>query len=200
MHNLSGDPIDILIKHNHWATAQVLAACSRLTGEQLHRRFDIGPGSLHDALTHTIGAMLRWSDRIAERPIKPSIEAAWPAEIFAGQPIEMLHGKPSYTPAQLGTLLRHATDSLQRVADDVRAATAVTNRAGLNTGFTTTFADGSLHRLSKGGALVHVTTHGMHHRAQCLNMLRYCGDAVLAEKLPPSSVTEWQEVGEPGWL
>jgi uncharacterized damage-inducible protein DinB len=37
------------------------------------------------------------------------------------------------------------------------------------------------------GVLVHVTTHGMHHRAQCLNMLRHLG----VTPLPPSSVAEW---------
>jgi uncharacterized damage-inducible protein DinB len=32
-----------------------------------------------------------------------------------------------------------------------------------------------------------VTTHAMHHRAQCLNMLRHLG----VTPLPPSSVAEW---------
>jgi uncharacterized damage-inducible protein DinB len=40
--------------------------------------------------------------------------------------------------------------------------------------------------------LTHVTTHGMHHRAQCLNMLRQLG----VTPLPPSSVTEWTWMGE----
>ncbi|RMH26245.1 MAG: hypothetical protein D6693_07555 [Planctomycetota bacterium] len=35
--------------------------------------------------------------------------------------------------------------------------------------------------------VTHVCTHGMHHRAQCLNMLRRLG----VETLPPSSVVEW---------
>ncbi len=38
-----------------------------------------------------------------------------------------------------------------------------------------------------GGILAHVTTHSMHHRAQCLNMLRQLG----IESLPRSSVMEW---------
>ena len=33
----------------------------------------------------------------------------------------------------------------------------------------------------------HTMTHGMHHRAQCLNMLRHLG----VSPLPPSSVVEW---------
>jgi uncharacterized damage-inducible protein DinB len=34
---------------------------------------------------------------------------------------------------------------------------------------------------------MHVATHGMHHRAQCLNMLRQLG----VNPLPPISVLEW---------
>jgi uncharacterized damage-inducible protein DinB len=34
---------------------------------------------------------------------------------------------------------------------------------------------GQPYRLTLGAMLVHVTTHGMHHRAQCLNMLRRIG-------------------------
>jgi uncharacterized damage-inducible protein DinB len=38
-----------------------------------------------------------------------------------------------------------------------------------------------------GAILTHATTHGMHHRAQCLNMLRHLG----VTPLPQSSVIEW---------
>ena len=40
---------------------------------------------------------------------------------------------------------------------------------------------------SRGAILTHVTTHGMHHRAQCMNILRTLG----VDPLPPSSVMEW---------
>ena len=41
-------------------------------------------------------------------------------------------------------------------------------------------------------ALTHITTHGTHHRAQCLNMLRQLG----VTPLPPSSVAEWTWLGD----
>ena len=41
--------------------------------------------------------------------------------------------------------------------------------------------------VTRGVVVTHVATHGMHHRAQCPNMLRQVG----VEKLPPSSVVEW---------
>ena len=46
--------------------------------------------------------------------------------------------------------------------------------------------------LPRGVMVIHVTTHGMHHRAQGLNMLRHIG----VTPLPPSSVTEWAWLGD----
>lgn len=63
-----------LLQHNAWATRVLLERCRSLTPQQLQQRFDIGPGSLHDTLRHIIGAMLRWSDRIADQPVRASIE------------------------------------------------------------------------------------------------------------------------------
>ena len=45
----------------------------------------------------------------------------------------------------------------------------------------------------RGVILTHVTTHSMHHRAQCLNMLRQLG----VDPLPANSVMEWSLMGEP---
>ncbi len=53
----TGDPIKILLKHNQWATAQMIAACRLLGSDQFHQRFEIGCGSLHDSLNHILGAM-----------------------------------------------------------------------------------------------------------------------------------------------
>ena len=46
---------------------------------------------------------------------------------------------------------------------------------------------GRSYSFTRGGIATHVTTHGMHHRAQCLNMLRALG----VEPLPPTAVVEW---------
>ncbi|MGQ0549460.1 MAG: DinB family protein [Armatimonadota bacterium] len=91
-----------LLRHNAWATRVLLERCRSLTPQQVQQRFDIGPESLHDTLRHIIGAMLRWSDRIADRPVRES---------------EMMRAE---------FLPEHFT---------------------------------------RGTALVHVLTHGMHHRA-----------------------------------
>ena len=42
------DPLQILLQHDKWATTRILDACTKLTDEAFHKRFDMGPGSLHD--------------------------------------------------------------------------------------------------------------------------------------------------------
>ena len=39
------------------------------------RRFDIGPGSVHDTLRHIVSVMFGWADSIADRTRRPSLGA-----------------------------------------------------------------------------------------------------------------------------
>ena len=163
------DPLDISLAHNAWATRELLRACERLNDAQWHQRFDMGPGSLHDTLTHIVGAMFRWADRIdgPPRALRPSIEDS-----------------TQRTVAELIALLDEAAADLDSSA--VRA-----RQRGLDTIVDVTFA-GTPYRFTLGATLVHVTTHGMHHRAQCLNMLRRLGAAGISDALPDLDVLEWE--------
>ncbi len=142
-----------LLRYNAWATGVLLDRCRSLTPEQFHQRFDIGPGSLHDALRHIISAMRRWAGRIADRP--------------AGEPIGAAH-----TPDELLALL----GNVDRELGQVLASVARENRLDelMSVEFTP-------ERFTRGTALVHVFAHGVHHRAQALNMLRRLGVADLPE-------------------
>src|SRR4029079_4659706 len=68
------DPLQILLSHDRWATVQLLHACGQLPPDQFHRRFDIGPGSLHDTLTHIIGATRSWTETLAGADARPRLE------------------------------------------------------------------------------------------------------------------------------
>jgi predicted O-methyltransferase YrrM/uncharacterized damage-inducible protein DinB/catechol 2,3-dioxygenase-like lactoylglutathione lyase family enzyme len=165
----SADPLDLLLGHDAWGTGEVLRACAGLSEEQWHRRFDIGPGSLHDTLTHIVGAMLRWADRIdgPPRALRPTIENG-----------------TRRTPAEIRTLLDGA-------AADLAASTARARQRGLGTQVDITLG-GTPYRFTLGAMLVHVTTHGMHHRAQCLNMLRRLAVPGVSDQLPDLDALEWQ--------
>ena len=124
-----------------------------LPEEQFHRRFDIGPGSLHDTLLHIVGAMQRWSDRIGGVQLRPSPEAE----------------KRRRSPGELLELLDAAQSDLAAAAREASAG------QGLDSTITVTFPGERPMAFTRAAALVHVTTHGMHHRAQALNMLRQLG-------------------------
>jgi uncharacterized damage-inducible protein DinB len=86
------------------------------------------------------------------------------------------------SPDQLRALLEEASQALRDEAHRRPLPEMVTRR----------LRDGRTIQLTRGAVITHVTTHGMHHRAQCLNMLRRLG----VTPLPPSSVTEWTWSGE----
>jgi len=157
-HMPKSEAFDILLTHNRWATRNLLEACAALSGEQFHQGFEMGPGSLHDTTTHILGAMRGWGDMLAGREQRPRLEG------------------PKRTPQQLLELLDEISDDLEASAGAHPADEMVTGSRG-----------GRSFTFTRGGVLTHVTTHGMHHRAQCLNMLRQLG----VEPLPPSAVVEW---------
>jgi uncharacterized damage-inducible protein DinB len=117
----------------------------------------MGLGSLHDSLRHILNAMRGWGDMLAGRPQRDRLE-----------------GEKSID--ELSQLLEEIGSDLAASAHSHPADELVTGSRG-----------GQSYTFARGAVLTHVTTHGMHHRAQCLNMLRQ----LRVEPLPPSSVIEW---------
>ena len=153
------EPVDILLTHNRWATRNLLEACAALPSEQFHQGFEMGPGSLHDTATHILGAMRGWGDMLAGREQRPRLDEG-----------------EKRTPQELLELLDEISDDLESSVKAHPPDELVTGSRG-----------GRTYTFTRGGVITHVTTHGMHHRAQCLNMLRRLG----VDSLPPSAVVEW---------
>lgn len=152
------NPLDILLAHDRWATGLILEECAILTPEQFHQRFEIGPGSLHDTTTHMLGAMRFWGDLLADRAERPRLEGT------TNTPAELIKLHDEIAGDLEATARKHPLDhTVQRIRQ------------------------GKTYIFTRGSVLTHVATHGVHHRAQCLNMLRHLG----VKPLPPSSVTEW---------
>jgi uncharacterized damage-inducible protein DinB len=147
---MTSDPLTILIKHNEWANRQMIEACAKLSPEQFHRRFEMGPGSLHDTVTHILGSIRNWTDAMAGKPERPRLE------------------KLQHTTDQLLTLLSEVSEEFDREAH-AHALDSTFQRV----------RDGKTFTFARGAVLTHVTTHAMHHRAQALNMLRHVGVEML---------------------
>jgi len=157
------DPAEILLIQHRWANDRLLEVCATLTDEQLDHEFAMGRGTLRKTLTHIAGAIGRWGDLLAGRELRPMLAD----ESFSINRLQSLFDE--YTTDFERSVRGHAHDEV--VSREL---------GGKSYGFT------------RGGVLTHVTTHGMHHRAQCLNMLRQLG----VEKLPPSSVVEWMMMAD----
>ncbi len=155
----TSDPVSILLTHNRWATRALIDACATLTDEQFHQPFDMGPGSLHDTIVHILGAMRGWGDLLAGRAQRPRLEA----------------DERRSCPDLLNLL--------DQLADDLDNSARTHPTDGIATGE----RNGHAYSFNRGTVLTHLSTHGMHHRAQCLNMLRVLG----VDPLPPSAVVEW---------
>ena len=159
----TSDPIDILLAHERWATRNLLEACASLTEEQFHHEFEIGTGSLHNNATHILGAMRGWSDVLAQ---------------IEEPRVRLEEGRRSA--AELMDMHASIADEFESLVKAHPFDEILTPSRG-----------GRTFEFPRGGVLTHVTTHSMHHRAQCLNMLRQLG----VEKLPPNSVLEWMMMG-----
>jgi len=160
----TSNPLEILLEHDAWATRQIIEACARLSPEEFHQRFEMGPGSLHDTVTHILGAKQSWGDVLAVREHRARLEGT------------------ERSPAELLALADKITADLATTAHAHPLEEIVTPRWG-----------DKVYTFSRGGVLTHVTTHGMHHRAQCLNMLKQLG----VSPLPLSSVLEWMLMVDP---
>jgi uncharacterized damage-inducible protein DinB len=160
----TSNPIEILLEHDRWGTQNIIDVCKTLSPEQFHRRFEMGPGSLHDTVTHIITALRVWEDVLSARQMRPRLEGT------------------TRSLAELQALFDESASAFAGVARKHPLDETVTRER-----------EGQKLVLSRAGVITHVTTHGMHHRAQCLNMLRQLG----VTPLPNSSVADWMRTADP---
>ncbi|MBA3315204.1 MAG: DinB family protein [Planctomycetaceae bacterium] len=159
------DLLDRLLGHDAWTTRQLLLLCRELTAEQLDQPFDIGHRTVRASLLHIVRNMEVWTDLMCGGPIRPG-----DADPSNGSSIDGLHDR-----------LNRAADDLGRLARGVAAD-------GRWDALWTDFLDDPPVEKSCGGAIAHIITHSMHHRAQVLFMLRHLGVA----ELPEGDVFSWE--------
>ncbi len=160
------DLLDRLLGHDAWTTRQLLLRCRDLTDEQLDREFDIGHRTVRATLLHVIRNVEVWSG------------------LMSGRPVDTDQGTRPQDRSVSALIAR-----LDRAADDLaRLARAVAQRGGWDERWVDTL-DRPPSENTYGGAIAHVITHSMHHRAQLLYMLRRLG----LEGLPEGDVLSWEQ-------
>jgi len=166
-----GDGFKLLLDHDGWATRRLLEICEPLSESQWRRRFPIGLGTLQETLAHIVAAMRYWSDQITgpPQPIRPFLDCSQPRTV-----------------AEVTRLFGEARSELQSAASRARVRGVETLVAVVQRGV--------IHRYTLGAMLAHVATHGMHHRAQCLNMLRRLDQPGISDQLPDLDLLEWELV------
>lgn len=187
MPELSVNANRILVASDAWGTRLLLRHCRPLNREQFHRRFEMGLGSLHDTFTHIVSVTRRWTDRLAGRPTRP-----------------MLH-PPAADPHMPGEPKDRTIDELVELVDDAERdllAVLSDDPAWLASIVTLEWpgpAPGDpvkVYSFSRAAVIVHLTTHGYHHRAQVLNMIRHLGVPGVSDALPEPSTADWQAATE----
>ncbi|HET6326654.1 MAG TPA: DinB family protein [Planctomycetaceae bacterium] len=157
------DLLDRLLGHDAWTTQQLLLLCRDLTDEQLDRDFDIGHRTVRQTLRHVIRNVEGWSDLMSGRPLR---EDPGPQ----GNSVSALTARLEVAAANLATVAR-----------------GVAERGAWDEKWLDTHADPPQEK-TYGGAIAHVITHSMHHRAQLLYMLRKLG----VENRPEGDVLSWE--------
>ena len=134
-----------LFAHNDWARDKVMVLASPLSEEQLDRPFEMGPGSLRRTLLHLCGCEQRWLNR-------------WRRGVAGSQ-------------HEANRAMGELWDRFRKTAGERDAFFDSVGEPGFSkkTSFT---EDGKKHAYPLGDMALHVSNHGIHHRAQALNMLR----------------------------
>lgn len=156
------DLLERLLGHDSWTTCQLLNLAGTLGESQLDQDFDIGHRTVRRTLDHLIWNIECWTDLMKENEVR---------------------SRPA--PNQSLALMKERHDVAS--SEFVEFARNVVDQDRLDETFWDTL-DNPPQEKSLGGVIVHLVTHGMHHRAQLLFMLRRLG----VENVPEGDVMSWE--------
>ena len=136
-----------LFAHNDWANRKLLKLCEGLTDSQLDQAQEMGFGTLRNTVFHILEAENLWLERWQHKAPRALVSHA------NGQSVAELVQMVKHTARQRNQWLA------EMGTDDQRAVSYIDTEQQPWT-----------HAL--GDLMIHVTNHGIHHRAQVLNFLR----------------------------
>lgn len=136
--------------HADWCNAAALKACGTLADSQLDRKFDMGMGSLRATMAHILDAENWWHGNWTVGPehLFPDSKGMSLADVATQYPLAATR-RNDFISTLMDTDLTRTVRAMPR--------------------------PGVIREFPLGVTLLQVATHGNHHRAQALNMLRHCG-------------------------
>jgi uncharacterized damage-inducible protein DinB len=141
------DIVDRLLAHDTWTTHQLLLACQSLPESSFDQEFEIDHKSLRKTFVHIIGNMETWTDLLHERPVQ----------------------------AKKGDTIPELLERLRIVSRDFGNLTGDIVRQGRFDDYFLDILDDPPKKKTFGGAIGHVITHNMHHRAQIMFLMEQVG-------------------------
>jgi uncharacterized damage-inducible protein DinB len=156
------DLLDRLLGHDAWTTRRLLELAAPLDDARLDQQFDIGHRTVRRTLEHIIWNIECWTDLMTRRQVR---------------------SRPAANPSIPLLIERHAAAS----AELLQFSRQIVDNDGLDERYLDTLDDLPTEK-TFGGTIVHLATHGMHHRAHLLYMLRRLG----VEELPEGDTLSWE--------
>jgi uncharacterized damage-inducible protein DinB len=151
------DLLDLLLDHDHWATARLLEVSGGLTDAQLDRAFDVGHRTLRETFGHMILNVPFWTAFLAGQPADGGYSAD-------AQPDDR-------SPAVLSDHHERAYAAFASAARRLRDEQRLEE----------TFVDHYAVRKSFGGTILMVVEHNEGHRFEALHILERLGVTDLPE-------------------
>jgi len=139
--------LDRLLAHDAWTNQQLLTACETLPDELVDKEFEIDQRSIRRTFEHIIGNMEIWTDLLYERTVQTR----------TGNSISELHERLSSVSREFANIARRI-DREQRYDDCFLD-----------------MLDSPPKLKTNGGAIGHLITHNMHHRAQVMYLMERVG-------------------------
>jgi len=160
---MDGNPLlHRLLSHDSWTTHQFLRICARLSDNEVDQEFDIAHRTIRRTLDHVVWNIECWTDLMQKRQVRTR---------DANSSMASLMGR-----------FQTATEEFHSVAwqffDEGRLDECYLD-----------VLERPPKEKSMGGTILHVVTHGMHHRAQLMFMLRQLG----VSNIPEGDVLTWEE-------
>ncbi|MBI1259843.1 MAG: DinB family protein [Chloroflexi bacterium] len=154
--------LDRLLGHDEAATRELLTICQNLSDEQMDQEIDAGWVTLRRTFDHMIGNIEIWTDLMMERPVRTGVRATSTRDLLA-----------------------RLDASYAEFADFARKI----EREGRLDDLWTDVLDDPPTQKSYGGAIGHVITHNMHHRAEAQHIMHRVG----VTDVPEGDLMGWDQ-------